>query len=114
MGPVMGLLIVIALSRSLFLFLSEDHSDADLIALVSEMEIMKMIGKHENIINLLGCCTQDGPFYVIVEYASNGCLREYLKKHRPNKKYITVFGLVKLIIFVILAVERPLLDVLTE
>ncbi|XP_073948606.1 fibroblast growth factor receptor homolog 2-like [Choristoneura fumiferana] len=66
--------------------LKEDHSDADVTALVSEMEIMKKIGKHENIISLLGCCTQDGPFYVIVEYASNGCLREYLKKHKPNKK----------------------------
>lgn len=24
------------------------------------MEMMKMIGKHKNIINLLGACTQDG------------------------------------------------------
>jgi len=28
--------------------------------LISEMEMMKMIGKHKNIINLLGACTQDG------------------------------------------------------
>ncbi|XP_073959715.1 fibroblast growth factor receptor homolog 1-like [Choristoneura fumiferana] len=65
--------------------LKADHSDEDLIALVSEMEIMKKIGKHENVVNLLGCCTQDGPLYIIVEYANNGCLREYLKKHQPNK-----------------------------
>ena len=31
-----------------------------LLDLVSEMEMMKMIGKHKNIINLLGACTQDG------------------------------------------------------
>jgi len=26
------------------------------------MEVMKMIGRHGNILNLLGCCTQDGQF----------------------------------------------------
>uniref|UniRef100_K7FGA2 Fibroblast growth factor receptor n=1 Tax=Pelodiscus sinensis TaxID=13735 RepID=K7FGA2_PELSI len=40
-------------------------------------------GKHKNIINLLGACTQDGPLYVIVEYASKGNLREYLQARRP-------------------------------
>lgn len=80
---------------------------------------MKMIGKHKNIINLLGACTQDGkspavqlspivwcedvkthpthsssffrlwyfspgPLYVIVEYASKGNLREYLRARRPH------------------------------
>ena len=28
--------------------------------LVSEMEVMKTIGRHKNIINVIGCCTQDG------------------------------------------------------
>lgn len=67
-----------------------------------------MIGKHKNIINLLGACTQDGewaalglcerggaacserrsvllagPLYVLVEYASKGNLREYLRARRP-------------------------------
>lgn len=58
-----------------------------MMALVSEMEMMKMIGKHVNIINLLGCCTQDGPLYVIVEYAPNGNLREFLRNHRPGNRY---------------------------
>lgn len=41
-------------------FASDDATDKDLSDLVSEMEMMKMIGKHKNIINLLGACTQDG------------------------------------------------------
>uniref|UniRef100_A0A8C1Z1H8 Fibroblast growth factor receptor n=1 Tax=Cyprinus carpio TaxID=7962 RepID=A0A8C1Z1H8_CYPCA len=57
--------------------------DKDLSDLVSEMEMMKMIGKHKNIINLLGACTQNGPLYVLVEYASKGNLREYLRARRP-------------------------------
>lgn len=93
-----------------FRLLSDDATDKDLSDLVSEMEMMKMIGKHKNIINLLGACTQDGeaahpgrtpvrpsvrgrsdgervspagPLYVLVEYASKGNLREYLRARRP-------------------------------
>lgn len=43
-----------------YVVLSDDGTDKDLSDLVSEMEMMKMIGKHKNIINLLGACTQDG------------------------------------------------------
>ncbi|CAL8300208.1 unnamed protein product [Merluccius merluccius] len=63
--------------------LKDDATEKDLSDLVSEMEMMKMIGKHKNIINLLGACTQEGPLYVIVEYASKGNLREYLRARRP-------------------------------
>ncbi|CAB1335729.1 unnamed protein product [Coregonus sp. 'balchen'] len=49
----------------------DNATDKDLSDLVSEMEMMKMIGKHKNILNLLGACTQDGN------------LREYLRARRP-------------------------------
>lgn len=39
-----------------------DATEKDLSDLISEMEMMKMIGKHKNIINLLGACTQDGRY----------------------------------------------------
>ncbi len=38
----------------------DDATEKDLSDLVSEMEMMKIIGKNKNIINLLGACTQDG------------------------------------------------------
>ncbi|XP_014346518.1 fibroblast growth factor receptor 1 isoform X1 [Latimeria chalumnae] len=63
--------------------LKADATEKDLSDLISEMEMMKMMGKHKNIINLLGACTQDGPLYVIVEYAAKGNLREYLRERRP-------------------------------
>lgn len=63
--------------------LKDDATEKDLADLVSEMEMMKMIGKHKNIINLLGACTQGGTLYVIVEYAAKGNLREYLRVRRP-------------------------------
>ncbi|KAH1164735.1 hypothetical protein KIL84_004955 [Mauremys mutica] len=40
--------------------LKDDATGEDLSDLVSEMEMLKMIGSHKNIINLLGACTQDG------------------------------------------------------
>uniref|UniRef100_A0A4W5PJJ7 receptor protein-tyrosine kinase n=1 Tax=Hucho hucho TaxID=62062 RepID=A0A4W5PJJ7_9TELE len=63
--------------------LKADATEKDLNDLIAEMEMMKMIGKHKNIINLLGACTQDGPLYVVVEFASQGNLREYLRCRRP-------------------------------
>lgn len=72
--------------------LKEGHTDTELMDLVSEMEMMKMIGKHTNILNLLGCCTQDGPLYVIVEFAPYGNLRDFLRMHRPSSGYERAIG----------------------
>ena len=66
--------------------LKEGHTDGDVIDLVKEMEIMKKIGKHVNIINLLGVCTQPAghPLLVIVEFAEHGNLRDFLRARRPE------------------------------
>ncbi|GFS05721.1 fibroblast growth factor receptor [Elysia marginata] len=63
--------------------LKKDATDREMTDLIREMETMKLIGKNKNIINLLGCCTQRGPLYVIVEFAPYGNLRDFLKSHRP-------------------------------
>ncbi|XP_065204978.1 fibroblast growth factor receptor 3-like [Planococcus citri] len=49
--------------------------------LVVETETMKAIGKHKNIINLLGCCTDNGSLMVIMEYAALGNLVDFLRTH---------------------------------
>ncbi|XP_070595026.1 fibroblast growth factor receptor 4 isoform X2 [Erythrolamprus reginae] len=63
--------------------LKDNATDKDLADLISEMEMMKRMDQHKNIINLLGVCTQEGPLYVIVEFAAKGNLREYLRARRP-------------------------------
>ena len=40
--------------------ISEDATEQEHTDLVSELELMKTIGKHKNIINLIGACTQGG------------------------------------------------------
>ncbi|XP_046749784.1 fibroblast growth factor receptor homolog 1-like isoform X2 [Diprion similis] len=72
--------------------LKEGHTDAEMMDLVSEMEMMKVIGKHVNIINLLGACTQGGPLYVVVEFAPHGNLRDFLREHRPSSGYEPTIG----------------------
>lgn len=65
--------------------LKEGHSEQDILDLVKEMHIMKVIGSHPNIINLLGVCTQPvgQPLYLVVEYAKLGNLKDYLTERRP-------------------------------
>ncbi|XP_056648328.1 vascular endothelial growth factor receptor 1-like isoform X1 [Diorhabda sublineata] len=54
-------------------------------ALASELKIMVHLGKHLNVVNLLGACTKNvakRELLVIVEYCRFGNLQNYLLKHR--------------------------------
>ncbi|XP_068082704.1 vascular endothelial growth factor receptor 2 [Anabrus simplex] len=56
-------------------------------ALASELKIMVHLGKHLNVVNLLGACTSNiakRELYVIVEYCRFGNLHNYLLRHREN------------------------------
>ena len=62
--------------------LKKDATDREVRDLLQEMEVMKYIGKHINIINLVGCLTRTH-LSVVVEYAPYGNLRDFLHEHRP-------------------------------
>ncbi|KAL6968809.1 Fibroblast growth factor receptor 4 [Sarracenia purpurea var. burkii] len=72
--------------------LKEQPTDTDMVDLVAEMELMKVIGRHRNILNLLGCCTEGGILLVIVEYAPHGNLRDFLRQHRHSSGYEPAIG----------------------
>ncbi|RWS01303.1 fibroblast growth factor receptor 1-like isoform X2, partial [Dinothrombium tinctorium] len=61
--------------------------DEDVVALLEEVEIMKRVGNHRNVVSLIGCCTQDSPILLIMECASNGSLKNFLEKlvNYPNQ-----------------------------
>ncbi|XP_075888214.1 macrophage colony-stimulating factor 1 receptor 2 [Nelusetta ayraudi] len=50
-------------------------------ALMSELKILGYLGNHDNIVNLLGACTQGGPMLMITEYCSHGDLLNFLRAH---------------------------------
>ncbi|XP_054724106.1 vascular endothelial growth factor receptor 1-like [Uloborus diversus] len=56
-------------------------------ALAAELKILIHIGRHLNIVNLLGAVTKNiakGELFVIVEYCCFGNLRHYLLKHKRS------------------------------
>ncbi|XP_066299172.1 uncharacterized protein [Branchiostoma lanceolatum] len=59
--------------------LRDSASDSDKKDLLGELEILVTVGRHDNIISLVGACTKDDPLTIVVEYAPNGCLRDWLK-----------------------------------
>jgi len=51
---------------------------------LEEILLMKQIGYHQNILNLLACCTMTSPMFLVVEFAKNGDLLNYLRKRREQ------------------------------
>uniref|UniRef100_A0A182JN47 Uncharacterized protein n=1 Tax=Anopheles atroparvus TaxID=41427 RepID=A0A182JN47_ANOAO len=51
---------------------------------LDEIAMMKKVGKHPNIVTLLGCCTIKEPLTMIMEYIGCGDLLEYLRKIRAK------------------------------
>ena len=64
--------------------IKNQQSEQEVLDLVKEIEIMKAVGGHDNIVNLLGASTQPAgqPLLAILEYAEHGNLRDYLRKRR--------------------------------
>ncbi|XP_064632824.1 slit homolog 1 protein-like isoform X2 [Lineus longissimus] len=54
-------------------------------ALRTELEQMMYVGEHPNVINLIGACTQSGRLMIVMEYAENGNLLNYIKDKRDEK-----------------------------
>ncbi|XP_072177345.1 fibroblast growth factor receptor-like isoform X2 [Diadema setosum] len=86
-GEAVGIVCQEKTSTVAVKMLKANAMDRELSDLISELSMMKLIGKHPNIINLLGCCTQEGPPFVIVEFAHHGNLRDFLRTRRPPDEY---------------------------
>ncbi|XP_053167652.1 proto-oncogene tyrosine-protein kinase receptor Ret isoform X2 [Hemicordylus capensis] len=61
--------------------LKENASNSELRDLLSEFNLLKQVN-HPHVIKLYGACSQDGPLYLIVEYAKYGSLRSFLRESR--------------------------------
>lgn len=61
---------------------------------LEEIQLMKAMGTHKNIVNMLGCCTIEEPMFLLVEYVPYGDLLHYLRKHRGkvNRYYQCIHG----------------------
>nr|WOX59764.1 receptor tyrosine kinase FGFR3A2 [Carcinus maenas] len=55
--------------------------------LLKELGIMQHLGHNDNVVTLLGCCTQQEPYFVIMEYVMFGKLLTFLRDHRTRQNY---------------------------
>lgn len=66
-----------------FSCLSSDKANEDEVEdFKMEINFMKTIGLHENVVTMLGCCTLYPPLCLVVEYVPHGDLLHYLRDLR--------------------------------
>ena len=63
-------------------FLLEYAEDSHKEDFMKEIALMKSIGKHANIVSIMGCVTLSEPVCLIVENVPHGDLLHYLRRHR--------------------------------
>ena len=56
-------------------------------AFLEEIDLIKSIGFHKNIINVIGASTMMKPLFLVLEYMSHGDLLHYLRKKRTDVSF---------------------------
>lgn len=72
--------------------LKENANEKEKSDLVSELQVMKLLEPHANVVRLLGCCTDKEPIFLIMEYISKGKLQSYLRNSRAERYYNNMHG----------------------
>ena len=54
---------------------------------LSEMKLMIELGSHPNILQILGCCTLEEPYYLLTEFMEYGDLLHFLWKCREVRMH---------------------------
>nr|KAG5709599.1 hypothetical protein BaRGS_001649 [Batillaria attramentaria] len=67
--------------------LKENASEKDKRDFLNELAILKQVGKHPNVVCLVGACHIRGVMYVAMEYAKHGDLRTFLRKSRKLRQH---------------------------
>lgn len=72
------------------------HDERGQEELLAEIELMKSVCQHPNVVKILHCCTTDAsslatnrPILLVMEYVDLGKLQSYLEKSRNNHDYAT-------------------------
>ena len=66
-------------------FLKEGAQDMEYNDFQEEILLMKSIGYHENIVNMIGCNTVTQPLCLIVEFMQHGDLLHHMRTYRTNQ-----------------------------
>lgn len=64
--------------------LKKHGTENELRDLYNELNTMASIGNHPNVVSLIGACSDDGPLWVVVKFAENGSLIDYIREHKKQ------------------------------
>ena len=62
----------------------DDPSEEQKEGFLQEIEQMKLMGAHQNIVSLVGCCTLQEHKFLVIEYVAFGDLLQWLRRRRPS------------------------------
>ena len=62
----------------------DDPSEDQKEAFLHEIEQMKLLGAHPNIVSLVGCCTLQEHKFLVIEYVPFGDLLQWLRRRRRS------------------------------
>lgn len=66
------------------MIISANADDRERKEFLSEIEMMKMITPHPNIVTMYGCCTLMYPHCMVMDYVPYGDLLKYLRNLRKE------------------------------
>ena len=75
----------------------DDPSEAQKEEFTFEIEQMKLLGSHKNVVSMVGCCTLENEMFLVIEYVPCGDLLTWLRRRRKkvkkrNKTHYNVFS----------------------
>ena len=62
----------------------DDPSEDQKEEFLHEIEQMKLLGAHQNIVSLVGCCTLKEHKFLVIEYVPFGDLLQWLRRRRRS------------------------------
>ena len=62
----------------------DDASEDQKKEFLQEIEQMKLLGAHQNIVSLVGCCTLQEHKFLVMEYVPFGDLLQWLRRMRRS------------------------------
>ncbi|UYV83936.1 hypothetical protein LAZ67_X000635 [Cordylochernes scorpioides] len=68
---------------------AENATDKERRDLLSELDIMKTLEPHPNVVAMVGCCTDRAPVFVVMEFLALGTLQNYLRNQRRQGVTLT-------------------------
>ena len=69
-------------------FFTDNAGEEQRQEFLGEIELMKRIGRHQNVLSFVGCWTTTKPLFLVIEYVAHGDLRQWLIRKRRQVKFL--------------------------